>query len=86
MWLRAMKKQTQFPKRPKMKANVFLTKNYENISDLTLGENNPNQSQNKPNFKPYPERSEFTLSVIEGIGPIPMPPNFIPSLMEKSKI
>ena len=69
-----------------MNVNVYFTMDYENISDWTLGENKPNQSQNKPNFKPYPERSEFTLRVIEGNGPIPMPPNFIPSLMEKSKI
>jgi len=32
--------------------------------------NKPKQTQNKPNFKPCPERIEFTLSVIEGNGPI----------------
>jgi len=73
-----------------MSANIFITKDYENLSNWTLGENKPNsnpikpnfqkakmnvnltltkdyrkkdqknkpkQSQNKPNFKPCPERS-----------------------------
>jgi hypothetical protein len=31
-----------------MNANVFITKDYENISDWTLGENKPNSKPNKP--------------------------------------
>jgi len=52
-----------------MNATIFSTKDYENISDWTLGENKPNSNP----IKPCPERIEFTLSVIEGNGPILSP-------------
>jgi hypothetical protein len=35
----------QFLQRPKMNENLFATKDYENISDWTLGENKPKQTQ-----------------------------------------
>ena len=34
-----------------MNANVFITKDYENISDWTLGENKPNSNPIKPNCR-----------------------------------
>jgi len=37
--------------KPKMSANVYVVKDYENISNWTLGENKPKQTQFKPNFK-----------------------------------
>ena len=39
-----------------MNANAFLQKDYENISDWTLGENKPNSKPNKANFT-YPQRN-----------------------------
>jgi len=33
-----------------MNVNVFPTKDYENKSNWTLGENEPNSKPNKPNF------------------------------------
>jgi len=38
-------KQTQFPKRPKMNANLFTKKDYENFIPLAGYKNKPNQSQ-----------------------------------------
>jgi len=49
-----------------MNVNILVTKDYENISDWTLGQNKPNSNP----IKACPERFEFTLSVIEGNGPI----------------
>ena len=40
--------QSQFPKRPKMNLNFYPTRDYENKSDWTLGENKPNQTQTNP--------------------------------------
>jgi len=37
--------QTQFLQRPKMSANVFVTKDYENETAFRLQKNKPNQSQ-----------------------------------------
>ncbi len=60
---------------------------YENNSNWTLGENKPNSNPNKANFtypqknalsRACPERIEFTLSVIEGNGPIPSLSVFCP--------
>jgi len=49
-----------------MNANPFLQKDYENEPPSGPEKTNPKQTQNKPNL----ERIEFTLSVIEGNGPI----------------
>jgi hypothetical protein len=38
-------KQTQFLQRPKMNANIFITKDYENETALELPKNKPKQSQ-----------------------------------------
>ncbi len=43
----ANNKQTQFPKKPKMNANAFLQKDYENETTFRPKKTNPN----KPNFK-----------------------------------
>jgi len=62
-------------KRAKKNANVFITTDYENISDWTLGENKPNSNPIKPNFT-YPQRHALSracpelavaLSVVEGV-------------------
>jgi len=42
-----------------MNANAFLQKDYENETAFWLQKNKPKQSQNKPNFKPHPERSRM---------------------------
>ncbi len=34
-----------------MNANVFITTDYENISDWTLGQNKPNSNPIKPNLR-----------------------------------
>jgi hypothetical protein len=39
-----MKKQTQFPKWPKMNANVFITKDYENETAFRPKKTNPNKA------------------------------------------
>jgi len=49
-----------------MNVSPYNTTYYENISNWTLGENKPNSNP----IKACPERREFTLSVIEGNGPI----------------
>jgi len=38
-------------RKAQMNANVFITMDYENKSDRTLGENKPNSNPNKPNLK-----------------------------------
>ncbi|MFH1882784.1 MAG: hypothetical protein ABIL62_08760, partial [Planctomycetota bacterium] len=38
-------------RKAQMNANVFITKEYENISDWTLGQNKPNSNPIKPNFR-----------------------------------
>jgi len=38
-----------------MNVSIILTKNYENISDWTLGENKPNSKPIKPNVETTPE-------------------------------
>jgi hypothetical protein len=65
-------------RKSQMYLNIYSQKVYENKCNWTLGENKANsnlvlsvvewakQTQNKP----CPERIEFTLSVIEGNGPI----------------
>ncbi len=58
-------------RKSQMNVSAFSKIAYENKSNWTLGENKPKQSQ----FKACPDRREFTLSVIEGNGPIlPTPP------------
>ncbi len=52
--------------KPKMNANVFITKDYRKNDASGPKKTNPKQTQ----FKACPERIEFTLSVIEGNGPI----------------
>ncbi len=52
-----------------MNVNLTLTMNYINIIPLAGQKNKPKQTQTNP-IKACPERSEFTLSVIEGNGPI----------------
>jgi hypothetical protein len=69
-------KQTQFkpntnPIKPnlpdaQMSVNSILTKDYERNDIFAIPENKPKTNPNKP----CPEHSEFTLSVIEGNGPI----------------
>ena len=49
-----------------MNVNLYNTTDYENKTNWTLGENKPNSNP----IKACPERIEFTLSVIEGNGPI----------------
>jgi len=34
-----------------MNVNPYITMDYENTSDWTLGENKPNSNPNKPNFR-----------------------------------
>jgi len=46
-----------FFKGPKISANLYLIEDYENETAFRLQKNKPKQSQNKPNFKPCPERS-----------------------------
>jgi len=63
----------------KMNANIFITKDYEN--EPLSGPKK--QTQNKPNSNPIkacPERIEFTLSVIEGNGPISEKPKMTVNL------
>jgi hypothetical protein len=49
-----------------MSVNSILTKDYERNDIFAIPENKPKTNPNKP----CPEHSEFTLSVIEGNGPI----------------
>jgi len=49
-----------------MNVSSILTRDYENIANWTLSENKPKSNP----IKACPERIEFTLSVIEGNGPI----------------
>ncbi len=49
-----------------MNVNLYNTTDYENIANWTIGQNKPNSNP----IKACPECSEFTLSVIEGNGPI----------------
>jgi hypothetical protein len=55
-------KQTQFPQRVKLIQSVYLQRIMEINVDMGSEKTNP--------IKSCPERSEFTLSVIEGNGPI----------------
>jgi len=52
-------KQTQSPQ-SQMNVNTCITKDYENKSDWTLGENKPNSTPNKPNF----QKAKMTASVL----------------------
>jgi len=40
-----------------MKVNLYVIEDYENETAFRPQKNKPKQSQNKPNFKPCPERS-----------------------------
>jgi len=46
----------------KMNVNPYITKEYENISDWTLGQNKPNSNPNKPNFKKAQMNVNLTLT------------------------
>jgi hypothetical protein len=50
-------KQTQFPK-SQMNVKLYNTKDYENKSNWTLGENKPNSKPIKPNSKPIKPNSK----------------------------
>ncbi len=52
-----------------MNVNVYFIEDYENEIAFRPKKTNPNKPNSNPN-KACPERSEFTLSVIEGNGPI----------------
>jgi len=52
-----------------MNVNAFLQKDYENETAFRPKKTNPNKPNSNP-IKACPERIEFTLSVIEGNGPI----------------
>jgi hypothetical protein len=52
-----------------MSANVYVIEDYENETYLRPKKTNPNKPNSNP-IKACPERIEFTLSVIEGNGPI----------------
>ncbi len=55
----------------KMNVSIYLQTAYENKRDWTIGENKPNSNPIKPCPELVPKvRSEFTLGVIEGNGPI----------------
>ncbi len=49
-----------------MNVNSLITRDYKNFIPLAGQKNKPNSNP----IKACPERSEFTLSVIEGNGPI----------------
>ncbi|GAG00814.1 unnamed protein product, partial [marine sediment metagenome] len=53
-------------RKSQMNVSIFSQMAYENKRDWTLGQSKPNSNP----IKPCPERIEFTLSVIEGNGPI----------------
>jgi len=45
-----------------MSANIFITKDYENLSNWTLGENKPNSNPIKPNFQKAKMNVNLTLT------------------------
>ena len=45
-----------------MNANVFVTMDYENISDWTLGQNKPNSNPIKPNLRKAQMNVNLTLT------------------------
>jgi len=53
-----------------MNVNFSYKMTYEYKRDWTLGQNKPKTNPKQTQFKPCPERIEFTLNVIEGNGPI----------------
>jgi len=70
-------------RKAKMNANIFITKDYENKSNWTLGQNKPNSNPIKPNFqnaqmnvnslmtKDYRKNDDFTVRINK--------PNFVKS-------
>ena len=54
------KKQTQFPKRPKMNVNAFLQKDYENEPPSGPKKTNPKQSQFLQRPKSLAKKSRHT--------------------------
>ncbi len=48
MRIRAIKKQTHFPKWPKMNVNLYVIEDYENETALQAKKTNPIQTQSKP--------------------------------------
>jgi len=52
-----------------MNVNVYVIEDYENETAFRPKKTNPNKPNSNP-IKACPERIEFTLSVIEGNGPI----------------
>jgi len=49
-------------RKAKMNANVFVTMDYENISDWTLGQNKPNSNPIKPNLRKAQMNVNLTLT------------------------
>ncbi len=45
-----------------MNATVFVTMDYENISDWTIGQNKPNSNPNKANFQKAKMNVNLTLT------------------------
>ncbi len=58
---------------PKMNVNLYVIKDYENEPLSGPKKTNPIKPNSNP-IKACPERIEFTLSVIEGNGPISKKP------------
>jgi len=58
-------KQTQFPKK-QMNVSLNITKDYENISDCTLGESKPKQSQFQNPTNLSKERKEKKSGIFSG--------------------
>ncbi len=54
-------KQTQFPK-SQMNVNTYITKNYENKCNWTIGQSKPNSNPIKPNFQKAQMNVNLTLT------------------------
>jgi len=62
-----MQNKPNFPK-SQMNANVFIKKDYENISDWALGQNKPNSNPIKPNQTQFPKSpNECKLTYNKGL-------------------
>ncbi len=60
-----MQNEANFQK-SQMNVNPYNTKDYENISDWTLGENEPNSKPNKANVKNRRQKAEGRRQKTEG--------------------
>ena len=61
IYQRNMQNKPNFQK-AQMNANVFITKDYENISDWTLGQNKPNSNPIKANFQKAQMNVNLTIT------------------------